>query len=94
MAGWSACFLPRQRNTRTWNFRKELIAKGEIQYPAGKIQMLADGVLKDVDVCLHMHAMGESKYLLQWIHRWQVSFTRNSFSMDAAHMRRYSRISE
>lgn len=24
--------------------------------------MLADGVLKDVDVCLHMHAMGESKY--------------------------------
>ena len=57
----SLFFTPAEEYT-DMEFRKELIAKGEIQYPAGKIQMLADGVLKDVDVCLHMHAMGESKY--------------------------------
>ncbi|MFR3322165.1 MAG: hypothetical protein ACLTSZ_14860 [Lachnospiraceae bacterium] len=88
------CFLPLQRNTRTWNFRKELIAKGEIQYPVGKIQMFADGVLKDVDVCLHMHAMGESKYHFAVDSSLAGLFIKKFiFHGRKQHMRRYSRIS-
>ena len=43
-------------------FRHELITKGEIQYPAGKIQMLYEGIFDDVDLCLHLHAMGNDQY--------------------------------
>lgn len=43
-------------------YRRALIEKGTIRYPAGKINMLAEQVLSDVDLCLHMHVMGESKY--------------------------------
>ncbi len=43
-------------------FRNDLIAKGEIQYPAGKIQMLHEGLFDDVDLCLHLHAMGNDHY--------------------------------
>lgn len=57
----SLFFTPAEEYT-DMEFRRALIAQGELRYPAGKIQMLADGVLKDVDVCLHMHAMGESGY--------------------------------
>ena len=42
-------------------YRNELIAKGEIQYPAGKIQMLHEGIFDDVDLCLHLHAMGNDQ---------------------------------
>lgn len=43
-------------------FRRELISKGELHYPAGKIEMLYEGVFDDVDVCLHLHAMGNDEY--------------------------------
>ena len=43
-------------------FRHELITKGEIQYPAGKIQMIYEGIFDDVDLCLHLHAMGNDQY--------------------------------
>ncbi len=43
-------------------FRSDLIAKKEIDYPAGKIQMLHEGVFDDVDLCLHLHAMGNNDY--------------------------------
>lgn len=43
-------------------FRRELISKGEIAYPAGKIQMLHEGIFDDVDLCLHLHAMGNDEY--------------------------------
>ena len=43
-------------------FRNELISKGEIKYPAGKIQMLYEGIFDDVDLCLHLHAMGNDQY--------------------------------
>ena len=43
-------------------FRRELIAKGEIHYPAGKIEMLYEGLFDDVDLCLHLHAMGNDEY--------------------------------
>ena len=43
-------------------FRHELITKGEIKYPAGKIQMIYEGIFDDVDLCLHLHAMGNDQY--------------------------------
>ena len=42
-------------------FRNDLIANGEIKYPAGKIQMLHEGIFDDVDLCLHLHAMGNDQ---------------------------------
>ena len=43
-------------------FRRDLIDKGEIHYPAGKIEMLYEGIFDDVDLCLHLHAMGNDQY--------------------------------
>ena len=43
-------------------FRRDLIEKGEIHYPAGKIEMLYEGIFDDVDLCLHLHAMGNDQY--------------------------------
>ncbi|MBP3398193.1 MAG: amidohydrolase [Erysipelotrichaceae bacterium] len=43
-------------------FRRDLIAKGELHYPAGKIEMLHEGIFDDVDLCLHLHAMGNDHY--------------------------------
>lgn len=43
-------------------FRNDLIARGELHYPAGKIEMLHEGIFDDVDLCLHLHAMGNDQY--------------------------------
>ena len=43
-------------------YRESLQSQGKIRYRSGKLQMLADGVLDGVDVCLHLHAMGPSPY--------------------------------
>lgn len=43
-------------------YRRELIKEGKIKYPAGKIEMLTQGIFDDVDLCIHLHAMGPSEY--------------------------------
>lgn len=44
------------------DYRQSLIKQGKIKYLSGKVNMLMDGVFDDVDVCLHLHAMGNSDY--------------------------------
>ena len=43
-------------------FREKLIKKKEIKYIGGKINMLDKGLFDDVDIVIHLHAMGEGKY--------------------------------
>lgn len=43
-------------------FRESLIKKKEIKYIGGKINMLDKGLFDDLDVVIHLHAMGENKY--------------------------------
>ena len=57
----SLFFTPAEEYT-DMHYRKELIEKQEIHYPAGKIEMLYNGIFDDVDVCLHLHAMTNNKY--------------------------------
>lgn len=57
----SLFFTPAEEFT-DMEYRRGLVAQGKLRYLSGKINMLAEGVLGDVDLCLHMHAMGESKY--------------------------------
>lgn len=44
------------------DYRRRLVAEGKIRYLAGKVNMLTEGLFDDVDVCLHLHAMGSSRY--------------------------------
>lgn len=57
----SIFFTPAEEFT-DMTFRKELIEKGELHYASGKIEMLYEGVFDDVDLCLHLHAMGNDEY--------------------------------
>lgn len=43
-------------------FREKLIKKKEIKYIGGKINMLDKGLFDDVDIVIHLHAMGEGSY--------------------------------
>ena len=43
-------------------YREELIKKKEIKYIGGKINMLEKGLFDDVDIVIHLHAMGNSVY--------------------------------
>ena len=43
-------------------FREKLIKNKEIKYIGGKINMLDKGLFDDVDIVVHLHAMGENKY--------------------------------
>ena len=43
-------------------FREKLIKNKEIKYIGGKINMLDKGLFDDVDIVIHLHAMGENKY--------------------------------
>lgn len=43
-------------------FREQLIKNKEIKYIGGKTNMLDKGLFDDVDIIIHLHAMGENKY--------------------------------
>lgn len=61
-------------------FRKKLIAKKEVKYIGGKINMLVDGCFDNTDLFIHLHTMPSNKYefgigsqLGGFIHK-QISF--------------------
>ena len=54
-------FTPSEEYTDI-KFREGLIKKKEIKYIGGKINMLDKGLFDDVDVVIHLHAMGEGDY--------------------------------
>ena len=54
-------FTPAEEYTDI-KYRENLIKKKEIKYIGGKINMLDKGLFDDVDVFIHLHAMGESNY--------------------------------
>ena len=39
-------------------YRQSLIKDGKIRYIGGKVNMLTEGIFDDVDLCIHLHAMG------------------------------------
>ncbi len=43
-------------------YRRQLVKDGKIRYLSGKENMLADGILDDVDCIIHLHAMGDKRY--------------------------------
>lgn len=53
-------FTPAEEYTDL-EYRQELIDKGILKTPSGKTNMLLDGIFDDVDICLHLHAMGPSE---------------------------------
>jgi amidohydrolase len=60
--GKVTCFFTPAEEFTDIQYRRELIKVGKIDYLAGKINMLMAGVFDDVDVCIHLHAMGDDNY--------------------------------
>lgn len=54
-------FTPAEEYTDI-KYRETLISKKKIKYIGGKINMLEKGLFDDVDIFIHLHAMGESSY--------------------------------
>ena len=54
-------FTPAEEYTDL-KYREELINKKKIKYIGGKINMLDKGLFDDLDIVIHLHAMGENKY--------------------------------
>jgi len=54
-------FTPAEEYTDV-KYRKELIKENKIKYIGGKINMLEKGMFDDVDLFIHLHAMGQSEY--------------------------------
>ncbi len=52
-------FTPAEEFT-DMNFRRQLIADGELRYPSGKQEMLVNHLLDDEDLLIHLHACSET----------------------------------
>lgn len=57
----SLFFTPAEEYTDI-EYKESLIKRNKIKYIGGKINMLEKGMFDDVDLIIHLHAMGESKY--------------------------------
>ena len=54
-------FTPAEEYTDI-KYRESLIKKKEIKYIGGKINMLEKGLFDDIDLVIHLHAMGENNF--------------------------------
>ena len=60
--GKITCFFTPAEEFTDLAYRRELMKEGKIKYIGGKINMLMENVFDEVDVCIHLHAMGDCEH--------------------------------